>query len=273
MLFQNFSSKSQFRLKHIANFYRTPTLTQLLKKSGKELDEEPMIPLARRAIPKPSKPSFAATAMARIPSVIRLNIKLTPKFHDVIMQLARPRTEVAEGCFVDFKIMPRILIPATTVMSAEILGELLANLKHFEKHIAELQRDLTQLSELGELPLRFIGDQNTIRVYFPNCDRARLEALLLEKNVLGGIIFEDVANECALLDTDSVSTVSDFDVLSSCNLLSLVSSGSGDYDDVLSSSASEAPEHIVRLQTPERVLETLGTDQVRIAEDECYYWV
>lgn len=253
VLFHNFSLKTQFRLRPFAHV-RAPSITQLIKK---KLPEE-----ETRAISH-LQPVFLASPMARVPATLRLNILLTKPFHDVIMLLARSETENPEGCYLDFKIQPRILIPAATMMTAEVLGELLANLKQFEKHIVDLRTDLTRLSELGELPVRLLGEINTIRVYFPNCDRVKLEALLVEKHIVGGDIHEDYSNECAV--HEDVVSISESDILSSY-LLSLVSSAS-DYDEVLSSS-SEAP--VVRLQSPGEVVEAL---EVRIREDDEFCWV
>lgn len=251
ILFQNFSSRASFRLRLFSSFYRAPSVTEMLRKrSGYTLAVE----LRRTAT--------YAVPMAEVPLTLRLNLLLTQHFHDMVMDLARPAA--ACGCYVDFKLQPKIMIPQATMMSGEVLGELLANLKHFERHISELQRDLTRLSELGELPLKVIGAENVIRVYFPNCDRDQLEVLLQEKNVVGGVIHEDYALDAAALERDeSVSSVSDFDVLSSCSLLSLVSSGS-EYEDILSSSCSDS--HVVHLEP----LVTL--DHVEIAGEDDYCW-
>lgn len=251
IMFQNFSSRGQFRLRLFTSFYKAPTLTELLKrKFSVNEDRKPAWNVQRLS-------AYAArTAMEQVPLSLRLNILLTQKFHDMVMNLASPVLEAAEGCFVDFKIEPKILIPLATMMSAEVLAELLANLKRFEKHIIELQRDLARLSELGELPLRFLAGNNVIRVYFPNCDRAKLEALLLEKNVLSGIVHEDLRNECESVSSDELSSVSEFDILSSCNMLSLSGSESC-YYDVLSSSCGS---------------EIKSEHRVEIYEEDSYCW-
>lgn len=248
LMFQNFSSRGLFRLRLFHTFYKAPTLTELLKKKMGICDKAEHLWKHRMRSTYPQ-----ATAMARVPLDIRLHSLLTQKFHDMVMELARPAEE-ADGCFVDFTIAPKVLIPAATMMSAEVLNELLANLKHFEKHLVELQADLARLSELGELPLRFVAASNIIRVYFPNCDRDRLEALLLEKNVLSGVVYEDVSRECESVSSDELSSVSEFDILSSCNLLTLLSGSESSYDDVLSS--------------------TSGSDaqDVEIFEEESYHW-
>ncbi|GEQ70761.1 hypothetical protein JCM33374_g4440 [Metschnikowia sp. JCM 33374] len=264
VIFHNFSSKSQFRSKSFERFYRTPTLTQLLKKKSDAYDEKlPFrgITTTMAALPKRSV----------VPTALRLNLSLTQKFHDVVMDLARPKSPQPQtssnGCYVDFKLEPRILIPSTTMMNGDIMRELLANLKRFERHVADLQQDLVRLSELGELPLKFVASENVIRVFFPNCDRAQLECLLLEKNVLGGTIHEDVANHCEKLrDDDSVTSISEFDILSSANSVSSASSSSvnDDYDDVLSSSEGSCNDKIVHLEPV-----TLS-GHVEFADD--YYW-
>lgn len=253
LMFQNFSSRGQFRLKLFTTFYKAPTITELLKKKWSLTDDQMSVWDAHKRAAQPT-----STAMDHVPLALRLNILLTQKFHDLVMDLARATPQSAMGCYVDFKIMPRILIPLATMMSAEVLSELLVNLKNFEKHIVELQQDLARLSELGELPLRFLASNNIIRVYFPNCDRPQLEALLIEKDVMSGIIHEDFQNECDSLSSDDVSSVSEFDILSSCNMLSQLSlSGSEScYDDVLSSSCESAHK----------------LDQVQIFEEDSYYW-
>lgn len=255
LLFLNFSSRGQFRLKLFSNFYKAPALTELIKKRvGFTEERESLLFQRTRAA------YAAATSMQQVPLALRLNILLTQKFHDMVMDLASPAAESADGCYVDFKIEPKILIPSATMMSAEVLAELLANLKHFEKHLIELQRDLTRLSELGELPLRFVSSRNIIRVYFPNCDRAKLEALLLEKNVSSGIVYEDKHNEVDSLSSDEVSSVSEFDILSSCNMLSLLalSDSQSCYDDILSSSHESVGS---RLQ-----------NRIEIFEEDSYCW-
>lgn len=262
VIFQNFSSKSQFRLKTFHRFYRTPTLTQMLKKKVNGYDENLPYTSAATTI-------MAVPKRKHIPMSLRLNLLLTQKFHDVVLELAKPPSPqpLSTGCYIDFKLEPKILIPSATVMSADVLGELLANLKRFERHVAGLQQDLARLSELGELPLKFVADENTIRIFFPNCDRNQLECLLVEKNVVGGVIHEDVANQCEQIQNDElVTSISDFDVLSSCNSMSLgLSESNEDFDDVLSLSDSSAEDKIVHLEP----VNFLG--HVEIADE--YYWV
>lgn len=252
IIFNNFSSRGQFRLKLFTTFYRAPTLTELLKKKNKFSDKDEMSGgLSARPL------AYAAsTAMEMVPLALRLNILLTQKFHHMVMDLARSDSELSQGCFVDFKVEPKILIPQNTIMNGEVLTELLANLKRFERHILDLQRDLARLSELGELPLRYLASSNTIRVYFPNCDRAKLESLLLEKNVMSGIIYEDFRNESEAY-SDEISSVTDFDILSSCMLSLNGSSSESSYDDVLSSSCESRGKQ---------------RDLVQIYEDDSYFW-
>ncbi|EEQ36081.1 putative stationary phase protein [Clavispora lusitaniae] len=254
VLFQNFSSRTHFRSRSFANFYKTPTVMQLLKL-------KPSVEDANGMRAKHRIPTRSATAMEQVPSGLRLNVSLSKRFHDMVMDLAKPVSNVAEGCYVDFQIQPRILIPQNTMMSPEVLSELLVNLKHFEKHIRDLQSDLARLGELGELPVQFLGAQNTIRVYFPNCDRERLETLLREKNVVNGVVYEDYSNECVELESSSsVSSLSDFDILSSFNLSSSASSDSDAYDDVLSSSEGS------------RLEPASSYHRVEIVDADSYYW-
>ncbi|KAM9899068.1 hypothetical protein OXX79_005943 [Metschnikowia pulcherrima] len=262
VVFHNFSQRSQFRSKSFHRFYKTPTLTQLLKKKSASCDENiPFTTNVRTVVATPRRNV--------VPTSLRLNLSLTQDFHDLVLDLARPPSpETASpsvGCYIDFKIEPKILIPAATMMSSDVMRELIANLKRFEQHIAELQQDLTKLSELGELPLKFVASENVIRVFFPNCDRTQLEILLVEKNVLGGVIHEDFANDCErILDDDSVTSISEFDILSGCNSASSASSGSANDDDILSSSDASSLNKIVHLE-PVAV-----SGHVEIADD--YYW-
>lgn len=265
VLFNNFSSKSQFRLKQFHRFYKTPTLTQLLRRNLDSPEETRQILLYRPLA------SVAGPAAKSILTSLRLNLLLTKKFHDVIMDLARPASTMASGCYVDFHVEPKLLIPASTILNGEVLQELLDGLKRFERHLHLLQKDLANLSELGELPLKFVPCENVIRVFFPNCDREKLHTLLVEKNVRGGIIYEDLTNECGQLEHDSsVTSISDFDILSSCTTSSrdtLALSVSLDYDaDILSESAESLfKEHRVVHLEPVDV-----SAHVEIADE--FYW-
>lgn len=267
MLRHKFSAPNHFRLKLFAAFYARPSVAELLKMNvGRDHDDtRPRLPPLR--------------VHRAVPAALRLNMLLSKQFHHMVMDLAHLASGAGvHGCYVEFRIQPRITIPDDTLMSAEVLSELLVNLKHFEKHIRDLQRDLARLAELGELPVQVLGPHNTIRVYFPNCDRERLEALLCEKNVVLGIVYEDARGEgAALVDDGDVSSLSDLDLLSNYSLLSLVSSDDYDCDEVLSSDSNERPFVMNRpVDLPGRAMERVPVDfgappEVQIVDDG-YYW-
>lgn len=263
----NFAGRNSFHQKAVNLLYRIPTLTQLSKKKfhlAFEEENERTITLQMRL----NLLKFAGISNTAFS--LQFNLLTTPKFHDAIMKLAKPANDHVPGCYVDFKIFPRIMIPSATVMNADVLGELLSDLKKFEKLVVELRNDLEKLSELGELPLRYIASQNTIRVYFPNCDREKLEALLVEKNVSGGIVHEDVSNECELSDSEGIlSSISEFDIMSDSDMNSLpsLSSGSTGYDEILSSTSSSAPDRIVRLEDEVDV-----ADSIEIVSQDDFHW-
>lgn len=244
MMFKQFSSRTQFTLQKFLTYYRLPTLTQILKKRSRNAygEWEPRIRVWNicRELTKNAQMAGAIAKTAATTS-LRLNALLTQGFHDMVRVLAKEASTVAEGCYVDFKLQPFVFIPEKTMMTPAVLAELLNNLRQFERHLAQLQRDLSLLSDLGELPLRFVSSEGVIRVYFPNCDRERLQILLREKNVCSGVIYEDFAQEAQELDRFSnVSTVSENDILSSY-YSSLVESSSQSADsDVLSFETSSS---------------------------------
>lgn len=257
---QSFSHRSQFRMKLCSSFNKTPTLTELLKK--KVGTHEDAFARAPRQAP-------VSTAIRdSTPSCIWLNALLTQKFHDTVMLLAR--SEPTMGSYVDFALEPKVCIPSATILHADVLQQILANLQQFEQHVAHLQKDLVRLSELGELPLKHLATEKVIRVYFPNTDRQQLERLLMEKNISGGVVYEDTTGQCHNVHSDeSISCISDFDLLSSCGSQS-TDSGSGassDYDQVLSldSELMMPDDHIVHVEP------ILTLHRVDIAEDAWAY--
>ncbi|RLV91506.1 hypothetical protein JA1_003823 [Spathaspora sp. JA1] len=135
---------------------------------------------------------------------IRLNLSLTPQHHKITLELARSDSsattqeklecnQIQVGCFIDFPIKFNLNIPQETILTEEIFEEMMFNIKMFEKKLNDLKKDLNNLFELGELPIKYISDKNVLRIYFPNCDREKLENLCKEKNITGGIIFEEDA--------------------------------------------------------------------------------
>lgn len=199
----------------------------------------------------------------QVKSNIRLNISLTPKFSEITLQMAKTVSSAGQGespysaapsngSYVDFPMNNKFSIPSTTILNIEILDELILDLKILEAHIAELKLDLQNLFELGELPIKYLRETNTLRVFFPNCDKAKLEALLKEKDIRNGIIYEDFAD----IQSPSAPSVSETDILSSYYGSSSDSSCrySTEYDDdVLSGSSSHHPlsnSGIIRIDTP-----------------------
>ncbi|OBA22584.1 hypothetical protein METBIDRAFT_11400 [Metschnikowia bicuspidata var. bicuspidata NRRL YB-4993] len=272
VLFHHFSSKSQFRLKAFHRFYNTPALTHLLKKNGALGQPDPFMGRGKHGAARRSR--CAVPERAAVASSLRLNLLLSPRFHDMVQALARPLSPQPSGCYVDFALQPKFLIPPATVMNADVVGELQANLQRFERQVAELQEDLLKISELGELPLKLMAAEGVLRVFFPNCDRAQLECLLVEKNVRGGVIHEDACglyeqlqdnsqqlhdnsqqlqdNSQQLQDNSQVTPVSEAGVLSSGASLDRAlsrSASSEPWDDILSLSGvgSGAYVHLERL--------------------------
>lgn len=202
-----------------------------------------------------------------VPSLIRLNLLLTPQHHDAALQIAtEPRQElVSQGCYVDFPINAHLTIPTATFLTDEVLLEVMDNLQSFEKQLAELKLDLARLFDLGELPIKYLVNKNVLRVHFPNCDRVQLEALLRDKNIQGGIIYEDMS----LRYVESSPTVTDTDILSSFGLSSMLMSLAS--SDVFS---EELPEPL----SDENVIRPVAMEAgvgVRINDNESdeFYWV
>lgn len=280
IVFKQFSSRTQFHLQKFLSHYRLPTLTQILKKrsTGTTTEWEPKAriwsicnELARKAT------AATATSVAQTEPIsrLRLNALLTQGFHDMVRLLSTEASTVNDGCYVDFKVQPLVFIPEKTMMSVEVLAELQKNLRQFERYLAQLQRDLSQLSDLGELPLRFVSEESVIRVYFPNCDRERLQVLLREKNICSGVIHEDLAQEAQELDRFSnVSSVSEDDILSSY-YLSLVDSSCDSDSNVLSIETSSSefennmPQNLLPMNLP-NVQQTHG-GRIEFVE-ESYCW-
>lgn len=272
VLFNNFSTQyqSHFRYKLLQSVNWKPSFTSLFHDRGRA-GIPPRNILLRRRLALPIASQAANTR-------IRLNISLTPGFHEKVMQLAQlspmPADEdlnqvvpqPAAGCYVDFTVAPKILIPSATIFNADILKELTSNLETFQKQLAGLQADLAKLSELGELPLKFMQHKSVIRVYFPNCDYQKLQALLVEKDIQNGVIFEDHKSEY-LQSQGSTSSLSDFDLLSSVDMSESVSSVNETVDDeILSSSLSG-----VEIKRLDDELQPINTDSPIEINDELYW--
>lgn len=90
------------------------------------------------------------------------------------------------GSYVDFDMSPTITIPTVTQLSAEIVDNLTEDI---ERHIAQLQamaENVKKLASLGELPISV--ENNSLRVYFPNCEPEQVNSLLNSTEVTQGII-------------------------------------------------------------------------------------
>lgn len=142
--------------------------------------------------------SHRRLAHKSIKSEIRLNQSLLAKhaaataaIGDSIGDDETITEAIVHGCYVDFALGGDLSIPSMTFLTEEILSEISANLTYITRRINELKQDFKNLSELGELPIRYMELENVIRVYFANCDRDKLELLLKEKNIMGGTIHEN----------------------------------------------------------------------------------
>lgn len=156
---------------------------------------------------------------------IRLNLSLTPDHHQLTLKLAKTvstnipiqKYQPPKSCVIDFPINFNLGIPNETILSEEILDEMLFNIKSFEKKLTTLKKDLTNLFDLGELPIKYINGKNVLRVYFPNCDREKLEILCQEKGITGGFIIEEVDESITDATTAMNSNITSYasDILSS----------------------------------------------------------
>lgn len=205
-----------------------------------------------------------------IPSLLRLNLSLTPQHHEAALRLANevPEPEIETvGCYVDFPLNAHLTIPSATFLTDEVLLEVMDNLHNFERQVAELKQDLTKLFDLGELPIKYLVNKNVIRVYFANCDRIQLESLLRDKNIQGGIIHEDMSCRIAVDDSPPVT---DTDILSSFGSSSM-SMSSAASSDIFSEELAEPLncDNVVRPTVME------PSNEVRISDYESdeYYWV
>jgi hypothetical protein len=210
---------------------------------------------------------------------IRLNLSLSPKHHTLTLKLARTDStasqqerqqsnQVHNGSYIEFPVNFNLNIPQETILSEEVLDEMLYNVQAFEKQLREFKGDLQNLFELGELPIKYIKEKSALRVYFPNCDPQKLESLCREKNIAGGVIYEDfslVQDEPEVFrsrkssvsvpySSDSMSHASSYDVnhndiLSSYYNTNGSVSSYDDTEDILSDSLVEplSNEDIVRL--------------------------
>ena len=107
---------------------------------------------------------------------------------------------------------------------------------------------------------------NLVRVYFPNCDKDKLEKLCQEKGIVGGIIVEE-EGQTDVVPVASTMESEPFDLLSSSN-----SYDSSYSSDVLSSDLSELDNHLTqRVVRP--IEEVVAPLQQVISVNEDYHWV
>lgn len=203
---------------------------------------------------------------------LRLNLSLTSKNHQLVTNLAKTdssasRQEKIESnvhftsCFIAFPLNFSLNIPNETILSEEVVDEMLYNVKCFEAKLQNFKQDLHNLFELGELPMKYID--NLVRVYFPNCDKEKLERLCQEKGISGGIIVEeegDVPVVEARVESEPV------DLFSSSNSYASTYSS-----DILSSNSSELDNHLT--QRVVRPIDEVAPLQQVISVNEDYHWV
>ncbi|KAK6204255.1 uncharacterized protein RJT21DRAFT_116643 [Scheffersomyces amazonensis] len=243
---------------------------------------------------------------------IALNLSLNADHHQLTLKLAKTDSsatyqeklvsnQVNHGCYMDFPINFNLSIPDETILNEEILEEVMFNIKMFERKLKELKQDLHNLFDLGELPIKHISSKNVLRVYFPNCDKAKLESLCKEKNIMGGIIFEDITDQdgnayphyesTSMSDVipdsnEASSTVTANDILSSYYGSNSTNSSVSDFDneleeDVLSSSIIHpiSDDQIVRLddmvvdEPPQWQVQVPQMQHININDYDDFYWV
>ncbi|ODV82478.1 uncharacterized protein CANTADRAFT_33263, partial [Suhomyces tanzawaensis NRRL Y-17324] len=261
-MFHNFSQAHQntFRMKlHMSklSFSYRPLLNHLKDKyHGFDRKQD-----------EPANKRFAPFLAKQKNPGLRLNLSLTANHHQLTMKLARTDSsattqekhecnQVVEGSYIEFPITFNLNIPHETLLSEEVLDEMLYSVKAFEQKLREFKQDIANLFELGELPIKYIAHKNVLRVYFPNCDSVKLESLCREKNITGGVIYSDYDDETTLPEIAAaapLTPVDQNDIISS--YFGLGSSGSSDSetqdpDDLLSELLvfPLANEEIVRIE-------------------------
>ncbi|KAG5419042.1 hypothetical protein I9W82_002809 [Candida metapsilosis] len=208
----------------------------------------------------------------RVLQKLKLNLSLGAKNHKIITQLAKTDSSASNqekiasnvqfaSCFIAFPLNFSLNIPNETILSEEVVDEMLYNVKRFEAKLQNFKSDLTNLFEVGELPMKYAD--NMVRVYFPNCDKERLERLCQEKGIVGGIIVEEDGDAPVVQSVESIP----IDLLSSCNSCDSTTYSS----DILSSDSSELNNHLsTNIIRP--VTEVTPLQQV-VSVNEDYHWV
>ncbi|CAN3375787.1 hypothetical protein DIURU_003782 [Diutina rugosa] len=202
---------------------------------------------------------------------IRLNRELTPANHRITLSLAKRESEakVVSGCYLEFRLDCKVAIPRESLYTEDTQSEIKRSLDIQRRRLALIEDSLDKLADIGQLPITC--DDQVIRFYFANCDRARLEALLLEREIAAGVIVEDydAAASASAAATQAAEPVSEWDVLSSSGYLTSASSASSSADTaaVLSDDSHLA----TALVTPDFAAAPPAADTVEISHD--FHWV
>ncbi|MCH0629591.1 hypothetical protein JNB11_06420 [Kocuria palustris] len=205
---------------------------------------------------------------------IRLNRELTPANHRITLSLAKRELEakVVTGCYLEFRLDCKVAIPRELLYTEDTQLEIKRLLDIQRRRLAMIEDSLDKLADIGQLPITC--DDQVIRFYFANCDRARLEALLLEREIAAGVIVEDYDAAALALALAALAAaaeaVSEWDVLSLSGYLTLASLASlllADTAAVLSDDSHLA----TALVTPGFAAAPLAADTVEISQD--FHWV
>ncbi|KAI5956619.1 hypothetical protein KGF57_003426 [Candida theae] len=201
---------------------------------------------------------------------LRLNLSLSAENHHFVTRLAKTDSSASKqekieanahftSCFIAFPLNFSLNIPNETFLSEEVVDEMMYSVQRFETKLQSFKQDLHNLFELGELPMKYVD--NTIRVYFPNCDKEKLENLCQEKGIVGGIIVEE---ESDVPVGEARVNPTPVDLLSSTN-----SGGSTYSSDILSTDSSEMDHHL----SPHVIRPVEVPLQQVISVNEDYHWV
>jgi hypothetical protein len=210
---------------------------------------------------------------------LRLNMSLTPKNHQITLTLAKYESSANDedrlfantyvpGTYLEFPVNFSLGIPQETLLTQEVMDEMIDSIKLFQSRLKTLQQDLLGLFDLGELPVKYLPEKQVIQIYFANCDRERLETLCLEKGIVGGVIYEEKPS-CgeSVLSSSDTHSITDNDILSS--LYQSDGSVSSYDDDVLSDSLNGLDDNqIVRITN-----DCIVPQVVNIEPYDDFHWV
>ncbi|CAK9440950.1 uncharacterized protein LODBEIA_P48190 [Lodderomyces beijingensis] len=162
---------------------------------------------------------------------------------------------------LDFPVNFSIGVHNKTYLTGDVLDDIFFSIAAFQNKLNEVKSNLKKVFELGELPIQYLAEAKVLRVYFPNCDKERLENLCREKEVTAGVIVEKATSAEASRQAPMSPTFED------------ISSGSFDFscssDDILSSSSSELDIHLT--DSVVRPVQVAVDGNVSINEE--YHWV